>query len=116
MAVAGATLTFLGIVAGQIGCLFAQRAGPLRVRLSLRRNPWIAFGIAVELVIALVLVYVPGVNTIFSMVAVSPAWLAALPIGAAIVIVADHLRRSLFEHEPRTMIARRRNPVLVRTS
>jgi magnesium-transporting ATPase (P-type) len=74
-AVAGATLTFLGIVGGQIGCLFAQRAGSLRARLSLRRNPWIAFGIAVELVIALALVYTPGVDTVFSMVAVSPACL-----------------------------------------
>jgi hypothetical protein len=32
--------------------------------------------------------------------------LAALPIGAAIVIVADHLRRSLFERETRAMIVR----------
>jgi magnesium-transporting ATPase (P-type) len=96
-AVAGSTLTFLGIVGGQIGCLFAQRDGSLRARLSLHRNPWIALGLAVELALALVLVYVPGVDALFSMAPVSPAWLLALPIGAAIMITADHLRRVLFE-------------------
>lgn len=87
------TLTFLGIVGGQIGCLFAQRDGSLRVRLSLRSNPWIALGVGFELVLALVLVYVPGVNATLSMVAVAPAWLLVLPIAAAIMIGADHLRR-----------------------
>ncbi|HEU4731066.1 MAG TPA: HAD-IC family P-type ATPase, partial [Kofleriaceae bacterium] len=91
---AASTLTFLGIVGGQIGCLFAQRDGPLRARLSLRRNPWIALGLAVELVLALVLVYVPGLDSVFSMAPVSPAWLVALPVSAAIVIAADHVRRA----------------------
>jgi magnesium-transporting ATPase (P-type) len=61
------TLTFLGIVAGQIGCLFAQREGSLRARLSLFSNAWIAIGLAFELVLTLSLVYVPGLNELFSM-------------------------------------------------
>jgi magnesium-transporting ATPase (P-type) len=89
---AGSTLTFLGIVGGQIGCLFAQRDGVLRVRLSLFRNPWIAIGLGVELALAVTLVYVPHVNAIFSMVAVTPVWLLVLPLGAAILVVADLLR------------------------
>jgi magnesium-transporting ATPase (P-type) len=105
-AIGGATLTFLGIVGGQIGCLFAQRAGPLRVRLSLFRNPWIAFGIAVELAIVLVLVYVPGIDAIFSMTAVSPMWLLVLPIGAALVVAADQLRRALFDRKSPPVSAR----------
>jgi calcium-translocating P-type ATPase len=88
-----ATLTFLGIVGGQVGCLFAQREGSLRARLSLRGNPWIAIGLGFELALALALVYAPGVNAVFSMTGVAPAWLAVLPIGAAIMILADHVRR-----------------------
>lgn len=87
------TLTFLGIVAGQIGCVFAQRDGPLSARLSLRSNTWMAWGIVLEVTLALVLVYVPGVNGLFSMQAVSPAWLLTLPLGAATFVVADLGRR-----------------------
>ena len=94
-AAAGATLTFLGIIGGQIGCLFAQRDGGLLARLSWQRNPWIALGLAVELVLALTLVYVPGIGAIFEMAAVSPAWLLVLPAAAAIFTAVDQLRRGL---------------------
>lgn len=91
----GPTLTFLGIVGGQIGCLFAQRDGTLRARLSLRDNRWITLGIAVELALALALVYVPGINTIFAMSAVGPAWLLVVPATALIMVTADELRRRI---------------------
>ncbi len=87
------TLTFLGIVAGQIGCLFAQRDGPLRARLSLFSNTWIAIGLAFELVLTLSLVYVPGLNGLFSMHTVAVPWLLVLPVGAACFVFADLLRR-----------------------
>jgi magnesium-transporting ATPase (P-type) len=89
------TLTFLGIVSGQVGCVFAQRDGRLRDRLSLTSNAWIAWGLAFELVLALVLVYVPGLNRLFSMRAVSPAWLLTLPLGAAAFIAIDLARRRI---------------------
>jgi calcium-translocating P-type ATPase len=88
-------LTFLGIVAGQMGCVLAQRDGPLRSRLDLRVNPLIAWGLAFELALALALVYVPGLNGLFSMAAVYPAWLAILPAGAAVFVLLDHGRRLL---------------------
>jgi magnesium-transporting ATPase (P-type) len=87
------TLTFLGIVAGQIGCLFAQREGSLRARLSLFSNAWIAIGLAFELVLTLSLVYVPGLNELFSMRSVAAPWLLVLPLGAACFVLADLLRR-----------------------
>jgi magnesium-transporting ATPase (P-type) len=90
-----ATLTFLGIVAGQIGCLFAQRDGPLSVRLSLRANPWVAWGLGFELALALAFVYVPGLNRLFQMTAVQPIWLLVLPAGAALFLVLDLIRRRL---------------------
>jgi magnesium-transporting ATPase (P-type) len=91
------TLTFLAIVGGQVGCLFAQREGHLRARLSLRSNPWIAIGLAFELALALALVYVPGINTVFTMTEVAPGWLAVIPIGAAVMVLLDMARRGLIE-------------------
>jgi magnesium-transporting ATPase (P-type) len=88
-----ATLTFLGIVGGQIGCLFAHRDGSLRRRLSLRSNPWIVRGLIFEIALTLALVYISGLNGIFDMTAVDPIWLLVLPAGAAIVIALDEARR-----------------------
>jgi sodium/potassium-transporting ATPase subunit alpha len=88
------TATFLGIVAGQIGCLVAARDGRLRDRLSMRSNRWMLWGLLVEVVLALALIYVPGLNRIFSMTSVPPAWFLLLPAGAAIFILLDLVRRS----------------------
>ena len=96
-----ATLTFLGIVAGQIGCLFAQRDGSLSRRLRFASNPWIAWGLLFELALTLAMVYVPGLNDLFAMTAVSPLWLLILPIGAALFIALDAGRRFILLHWPR---------------
>jgi len=88
-----ATMTFLGIVAGQIGCLFAQREGPLRRRLAFWSNPWVAAGLAIEVALAIALVYVPGLNRLFGMAPVAPAWLLWLPGGAAVMVLVDAVRR-----------------------
>jgi calcium-translocating P-type ATPase len=95
LAKAASTLTFLGIVAGQIGCLFAWRDGSLHQRLSLRGNPWIAAGLAFEVSLVIALIYVPGLNRLFSMTAVPIFWLAVLPLGAAVFNACDLLRRRL---------------------
>jgi hypothetical protein len=89
------TLTFLGIVGGQIGCLPAQRDGPLLSRLLPRRNRWLIWGLAFELALALAVVYVPGLNRLFSMTAVSPLWLLVLPTDAGLFLALDGLRRRL---------------------
>jgi calcium-translocating P-type ATPase len=89
------TMTFLGIVSGQVGCLFAARDGGLARRLALTGNAWIPAGLTFELVLAVALVYVPGVNALFSMEAVPPAWLAVVPAGAALFITLDQVRRYL---------------------
>lgn len=90
-----ATVTFLGIVGGQIGCLFAQRDGNFVQRLHLGGNRLIPLGLAFEIIVALVLVYVPGVNGVFSMSAVSLAWLLAIPVAATIFVLLDQVRRSI---------------------
>jgi magnesium-transporting ATPase (P-type) len=83
------TLTFLGIVAGQVGCLFAQRDGPLRARLDLFSNPWIAAGLAFELGLTLALAFVPGLNGLFSMEGVAAPWLLVIPLGAGLFVLMD---------------------------
>ncbi|WP_437899876.1 cation-translocating P-type ATPase [Sorangium sp. So ce124] len=88
-----ATLTFIGIVSGQIGCLFAQRDGPLRKRLAFWSNPWVAAGLSIEVALAIALIYVPGLNGLFAMTSVGPAWLLVLPGGAAVMMLLDGLRR-----------------------
>lgn len=88
-----ATMTFLGIVSGQIACLVAQRDGTLRQRLSLRSNPWIAWGLLFEILLALGLVYLPRLNGWFDMEAVALPWLLVLPIGALIFTSCDLVRR-----------------------
>jgi magnesium-transporting ATPase (P-type) len=89
------TATFLGIVAGQIGCLFAQRDGSLRERLTPHGNALVALGLAFELSLTVALVYVPGLNRLFHMAAVPPVWLLILPAGAAVFLSLEEGRRVL---------------------
>ncbi len=90
-----ATITFLSIVGGQVGCLFAQRDGTLRQRLSLKNNHWVLWGLVFELALAMALVYVPGLNSVFSMSAVQPQWILAIPAGALTLVMLDFARRRL---------------------
>ncbi|NUP10039.1 MAG: cation-transporting P-type ATPase [Polyangiaceae bacterium] len=92
------TLTFLGIVGGQVGCLVAQRSGGPAARVSLGRNPWIGLAWVAEIGLVLGFVYVPGLKHAFTMTAVQPLWLLAIPAGAIVMAGADEVRRRL-HHE-----------------
>jgi hypothetical protein len=100
-----ATMTFLGIVAGQVGCLFAQRDGSLVTRLSLRTNSWIGYGLLFEFGITLALVYIPGLNNLFEMTAVPLKWLLILPLGAAVFILLDLVRRHVENNSGSAMMS-----------
>jgi magnesium-transporting ATPase (P-type) len=98
-----ATMTFLGVVAGQIGCLATQRDGSLRARLSLVSNRLIGWGLLAEVLFTLGLVFTPGINGIVGMAPVAPAWLLVLPVGAALFILLDlQLRAIQGEHRGAT--------------
>jgi calcium-translocating P-type ATPase len=88
-------MTFLGIVAGQVGCLFAQRDGPLRARLSLTSNRWMLIGLATEMAVLFVLIYTPGLNGLFEMESVPVTWMLLLPLGAALFVALDAARRAV---------------------
>lgn len=89
-----ATMTFVGIVAGQIGCLFVQRDGPMLKRLAFWSSSWAAIGLGVEVALVIALIYVPWLNQLFAMAPVEPAWLLWLPGGAALMVLVDALRRA----------------------
>ena len=87
------TITFLAIVGGQVGCLFAQRDGGILQRFDVRTNTWITAGLLFEIFMALILVYTPGLNGVFSMKPVDPAWLLVLAAAALVFTALDQIRR-----------------------
>ncbi|MBI1377981.1 MAG: HAD-IC family P-type ATPase [Frankiales bacterium] len=88
------TMTFLGIVACQVGTAFAARTE----RASLREigplsNPLLLWGIAFELVFAAAVVVLPGVSEVLGMALPPLHQLAVLPLFAVAVWGADELVR-----------------------
>jgi calcium-translocating P-type ATPase len=90
------TMTFLGIVACQIGTAFAARTERASLReVGVTTNPLLLWGIAFEVAFAIAVTGVPVLRTAFG---TSPPPLAALPLLAAfpfIVWGADEARRWL---------------------
>ena len=90
------TMTFFGMVAGQIGTAFAARTDRASLRsVGVFTNRLLLWGIAFELVLAAVLIYAPPFQALLATAALSPAELLfALPF-PFIVWGADELRRYL---------------------
>jgi hypothetical protein len=53
-------------------------------------------------VLSLTMVYVPGLNSLFKMTAVSPLWLLILPFGAALFLALDAGRRFIMARWSKT--------------
>jgi len=102
------TMTFLAIVAGQIGTAFAVRSSntPLR-RVGLLSNRYLLAGIAAELLVAAIIVYVPAVQSLMSTAAPPPGFLLLLLPCPLIVWGADELRRIAHDRHERMRGARR---------
>jgi calcium-translocating P-type ATPase len=90
------TMTFFGMIAGQIGTAFAARTDRASLRsVGVFSNPLLLWGIGFELVLAAILIYVPLFQSLLGTAALSPAdLLFALPY-PFIVWGADELRRYL---------------------
>jgi magnesium-transporting ATPase (P-type) len=90
------TMTFLGMVAGQIGTAFAARTEHASLRsVGVFSNPLLLWGIAFELVLAAMIIYLPPIQSLLGTAALSPdALLFVLPF-PFIVWGADELRRYL---------------------
>ena len=88
------TMTFLGIVACQIGTAFAARTERASLRsVGLFSNPFLLWAIAWEILFALVLVYVPAANAVLGTAPLGTAELAFLVPFPFVVWGADELRR-----------------------
>jgi magnesium-transporting ATPase (P-type) len=88
------TMTFLGIVACQVGTAFASRTEhvPLRT-VGVFSNPLLLWGIAFEIAVTAAVVGVPALQEVFGTAVPDPAVLALLVPLPVIVWGVDELRR-----------------------
>jgi hypothetical protein len=90
------TVTWLGIVACQIGTAFAVRTDHASLRsVGIFSNRFLLGAIAVALAFAATLIYLPVMNSTFGTAPLSPAQLATVAPFPFIVWGADELRRLL---------------------
>jgi calcium-translocating P-type ATPase len=88
------TVTWLGIVSCQIGTAFAARTDHASLRSAgVLSNRYLLAAIAVSLMFAATLIYLPQMHGLFGTAALSPAQLATVAPFPFIVWGADELRR-----------------------
>ena len=90
----GTTVVLVGIMAGQLGNLFATRTNiKSTFAMGLARNRWLLPSIAAEFAILLVIVYVPFVHPIFGTTALKPIeWLYLLSF-APVILALEEVRK-----------------------
>jgi len=90
------TMTFLGMVAGQIGTAFAARTDRASLRsVGAFSNRLLLWGIAFEVVLAAMMIYAPPFQSILGTAALTPGMLLFVAPFPLIVWGADELRRWL---------------------
>ncbi|WP_093274834.1 cation-translocating P-type ATPase [Saccharopolyspora shandongensis] len=90
------TMTFLGMVAGQIGTAFAARTEHASLRsIGALSNPLLLWGIAFELLLTVAIIYLPPLQELLGTAALTPDMLAFVLPYPVIVWGADELRRWL---------------------
>ncbi|MGZ6597697.1 MAG: cation transporting ATPase C-terminal domain-containing protein, partial [Solirubrobacteraceae bacterium] len=99
------TMTFFGMIAGQIGTAFAARTDRASLRsVGVFTNHLLLWGIAFELILAAILIYVPPFQDLLATAALSPTELLFTLPFPFIVWGADELRRYLVRrHHDRTL-------------
>ena len=90
----GVTMTFAGIVVAQAGNVLACRTSKQSIfKTSLKTNKWIFIGIAAQLIILAVLIYVPFLQQFFGTTALNLMDWVYLGSLALVVVVADEIRK-----------------------
>jgi magnesium-transporting ATPase (P-type) len=101
-------MTFVGMVAGQIGTAFAARTERASLRsVGVFSNRLLLWGIAFELVLTAVLVYAPPFNALLGTAALSADELLFMAPFPFIVWGADELRRWLLRRRDRASVVSR---------
>ncbi len=98
------TMTFLGMIAGQIGTAFAVRTQRASLRsIGAFSNPYLLLAIVAELLVAAIVVYAPPLQSLLATAGPPPKDLLLLLAFPVIVWGSDELRRYLLrrrEHTP----------------
>jgi magnesium-transporting ATPase (P-type) len=91
------TMTQTGIVTGQVGASLAMRTERQSVfSVGLFSNRFLIVAIAIEMLLALLLIYVPGLNAAFHQSPIGPwHWLVLLTF-APLVFGMEELRKAVF--------------------
>jgi calcium-translocating P-type ATPase len=104
---AATTMTFLGMIVGQIGTAFAARTDRASLRsVGVFSNRLLLAGIAFELVLAAALIYLPPLQSLLATAALSPVDLLFVAPFPFIVWGADELRRYLIRRRGERTSAR----------
>ncbi|WP_404816235.1 cation-translocating P-type ATPase [Streptomyces thermolineatus] len=90
------TMTFLGMITGQIGTAFAARTERVSLRsIGVFSNRLLLWGIAFELALAALFIYTPPFQSLLGTAALTPAMLALTVPFPFVVWGADEIRRWL---------------------
>ncbi|MGN6371921.1 MAG: cation-translocating P-type ATPase [Solirubrobacteraceae bacterium] len=90
------TMTFLAMIAGQIGTAFAVRTQRASLgQMGFFSNPYLLLAIVVELMLAAIIVYAPPLQNLLATASPPPRYLLLLLPCPLIVWGADELRRLL---------------------
>jgi magnesium-transporting ATPase (P-type) len=93
------TMTFLGMIAGQIGTAFAARTDRASLHsIGAFSNRLLLWGIAFELALAALLIYAPPFQALLATAALTPDMLLFVAPFPFIVWSADELRRWLLRN------------------
>jgi calcium-translocating P-type ATPase len=96
------TMTFLGMVAGQIGTAFAARTDRASLRsVGAFSNRLLLWGIAFEVVLAAIMIYAPPFQSILGTAGLTPEMLLFVAPFPVVVWGADELRRWLLRRRSR---------------
>ena len=100
------TMTFLGMIAGQIGTVFAVRTQRASLRsVGVFTNRYLLGGIAAEILLAALFVYTPPMQALLGTAPLPPSYLLPLLVYPVIVWGADELAKYVLRR-------RRPNPVI----
>jgi magnesium-transporting ATPase (P-type) len=90
-----ATVVFLGIVLMQVGNAFACRTERASALRGLLTNRFLLIGIVFELVVAMLVIYVPPLQPAFGTAALPPVWWAVPAAFIPVVFLVDEARKAL---------------------
>ncbi|MEW6271075.1 MAG: HAD-IC family P-type ATPase, partial [Thermodesulfobacteriota bacterium] len=96
------TMSFAGIVACQVGNVFACRSSHESLRrTTLRRNPLLLLGIMLEIGVLVALIYVPSLARAFGLEPLAASHWALLAAFAPLIVLLEELRKAVARRRAR---------------